>query len=106
MTKLMLPVVALMLIVSSCASTPKKFNRLSLGMTKAQIIEAIGDPDSTKAGDGVEVLEYELLEGEIVGHPVPYWAIVQDGKLIKYGRAGDFGTSVPTQRIQLDTTSH
>ena len=90
------------LVVLGCASTPKKFNRLSLGMSKGQIIDAIGDPDSTKAGDGVEVLEYELLEGEIVGHPVPYWAIVQDGKLIKYGRAGDFNSSIPTQRLLIN----
>lgn len=87
---------------SACATGARKINRISLGMTKAQVIDTIGQPDLMRAGDGVEVMEYED-SGLTTLIPGTYWVILQGGQVVKYGRAGDFGTALPsTQKVIIE----
>jgi hypothetical protein len=67
-------------------------NRVSLGMTKDEVIRAIGrQPSTTKANaDGTEILEYILLSSS-TGLYEQYWVTLKDGKVVQFGRAGDFG---------------
>lgn len=86
-----LAVLSLVLVLAGCASSAKRLNRISLGMSKGSVIDTLGDPDSTKADAGVEVLEYQMSPD---GFRVePYWVFLTDGKVSRYGKAGDFGTS-------------
>ena len=88
-----------------------KLNELSLGMSKAEVIAAIGSPDTTRAADGVEYLIYEL-QGRVTGGQKAscglatvftwgmaagvcaninlddYFVKIEDGVVASYGRVG------------------
>jgi Cft2 family RNA processing exonuclease len=89
-------------LTSGCVTSAKKMNRISLGMTKEDVINVLGEPDSMKAGQGVEVMEYMLAPANaVVSDGEAHWVFIKDGKVVQYGRAGDFGTSKdPTLTIQ------
>jgi hypothetical protein len=85
------------LALSSCASPGKKLNRVSLGMDKGQVLDIMGDPDSTKAADGVEVLVYDVdpwLHAEAWSYSGEYWVMFAGGRVVKYGKPQDVGTPV------------
>lgn len=78
-------------LLSGCA-TASLMNKVSLGMTKDEAVRAIGrQPSTTKANaDGTEILEYILLS-PANGLYEQYWVTLKDGKVVQFGRAGDFG---------------
>jgi len=84
--------------LNACA-TAGKINRVSIGMSKDQVIDRMGDPDSSKGSDnGVEVLSYLLSSTNTdwwFGRTNEYWVILKDNKTVQYGRAGDFGNAIP-----------
>ena len=84
------------LILSGCATTGK-MNRLSVGMSKADVIAAMGEPDSTSApGGGVEYLRYSLTTSSIAaynGYTEPYFVKLVNGRVDAYGHVGDFGSA-------------
>ena len=103
MKKIFLVLFCLTLV--GCVTTTK-MNKISLGMTKEEVIKAIGDPNSTKATDGQEVLEYQLFNGQPYGFET-HWVILRNGKVVQYGKAGDFGSAIPpTQDVNLDIHQH
>jgi len=108
--------------------TAAKTNQLSLGMTKAQVIELMGQPTSSRATGGVEYLTYKLTPGATAGQgagcaalgvitfgiifagegtctggrPEDYFMQFSDGKLISYGKVGDFdSTKNPTLDLNI-----
>lgn len=87
-----------------CATAASKMNNLSLGMTKPEVIKAMGSPFSTKASEGVEILEYRLLPcgASEVCNAEQYWVTLKSGKVTQYGKAGDFGSAMPTDRREYD----
>jgi hypothetical protein len=91
--KTTIPILVLAALLGGCASS-HKMNRLSLGMTKPEVIRAIGKPVSTSARDGVEYLNYRFKENRDAywDTTVPYFVEFRDGKVTAYGRKGDFGT--------------
>ena len=66
-------------------------NRLSLGMTKPEVVSIMGRPDSTSApGDGVEILHYKLSpQGGPFMNLVTedYFVKMVNGKVDSYGKA-------------------
>lgn len=51
---------AAILMSTGCASeTRKNRNKISTGMTKAEVIETLGEPDSIGAAQGKEALKYK-----------------------------------------------
>ena len=84
--------VALLFVGLAGCATARVMNRLSPGMTRDQVVKAIGQPYTTKAiTDGTQILEYILYNG-YTGFYEQYWVIMKEGKVIQFGRAGDFGT--------------
>jgi uncharacterized protein YcfL len=79
-------------LLAGCA-TAQLMNRVSLGMTKDEAIRAIGrQPSTIKANaDGTEILEYILYNTYNTLYE-QYWVTLKDGKVVQFGRAGDFGT--------------
>jgi hypothetical protein len=56
--------VLVILSLTGCASlTAAKMNRLNVGMSKAEVISAMGNPTTTKADGDTEILEYKLMAG-------------------------------------------
>ena len=74
-----------------CAGSSKKMNQLNLGMTKQEVIEAIGEPTSTSAKRNTECLNYHLTTGGFYTNV--YYVRLLDGKVVAYGQAGDFNLS-------------
>ena len=91
-----------------CATSAKKLNRISVGMTKVEVIKILGDPDSTAANEGCEYMIYTLREGvsKPGTTPIPiaidgsYFVRIVGGKVNAYGRRGDFDSTQPSESKQ------
>jgi len=71
-----------------CAGAGQKMNSLKIGMTKQEVIEAIGAPNSSSGSRNVEYLKYESNTG--VFSSDEYYVRLMDGKVDAYGKKGDF----------------
>ena len=71
-----------------CAGSHQKINNLKIGMTKQEVIEAIGDPDTTSASGKVEYLKYRIKVGLVYSDQ--YLVRLLNGKVDAYGQKGDF----------------
>lgn len=67
--------------------TASDFNKISLGATKAEVIQSLGNPISTSADSDKdeEVLIYKRMKHAISEWPRTYSVILRDGKVVKYG---------------------
>jgi outer membrane protein assembly factor BamE (lipoprotein component of BamABCDE complex) len=66
-----------------CAGSSKNMNKLRLGMSKTEVIEAMGQPNSTSASRDIEFLKYRFTS--------EYYVKLQSGNVDAFGRSGDFG---------------
>ncbi len=85
-----LVVIALIFLVGCQAmvyGTAADFEKISLGMTKEQVIKTLGSPVSVSAdGDkGEEYLIYKRMKHAISEWPRTYSVTIRDGKVVKYG---------------------
>jgi len=100
--------ILLFVTLAGCATLGSRMNKVSLGMTKAEVIDVLGTPNSTKAFSPREILVYDDVEVAFrLDGPkrTEYWVALQDGRVYFYGKAGDFGSAQPpTQRVILDQT--
>ena len=86
MKKLVLMVLIAFLLLA-CAASANKMNKLKLGMTRADVIQAMGKPSSTSEAEGILYLRYKLRDGVITDD---YYIRLIDGKVEAYGRFGEF----------------
>ena len=71
--------------------TATDFEKLTIGMTKDQVVELLGKPTSTGA-DGEkseEYLIYKRMKHAISAWPRTYQVTLRNGKVIKYGEQYD-----------------
>lgn len=105
MQSLIVPVILAIVLLAGCA-TAHKMNQVSLGMTKQQVVQALGPPISTSAKPGVEYLNYRFSETDIDERQnvtTPYFIRIVDGKVESYGRLGDFdSTKTPETKSTID----
>ena len=88
-----------------------KLYKISLGMSKQEVVGVMGKPSSLSAKENTEYLLYYLHEPN---HPfgkeyIPYYIRLISGKVESYGRVGDFdSTKTPTQQIEqkIDLNIH
>lgn len=85
-----LAVVALIFLAGCQAivyGTASDFEKLSLGMSKSQVIQVLGSPVSVSAdGDkGEEQLIYKRMKHAISEWPRTYSVTLRDGRVVKYG---------------------
>jgi hypothetical protein len=81
-----------LLVLVSCATSPgKNLNKISVGMTKAQVIEAMGQPTSTTAQNGAEVLRYSLNATRALFSVDfdDYSVRLVEGKVVSYGKTSE-----------------
>jgi hypothetical protein len=94
------------LSIAACAPSAKRLDKLSLGMTKAEAIKAIGKPKSTTADSRGEVLAYDFTDkpfGDGMIFPGRYFVIVQNDKVTGWQR-DDHKDAVDRQRAyQMNT---
>lgn len=101
---------ALVLFLSGCA-TSGKINKVSNGMTKPEVIAALGQPDSTSSQGSVEFLSYLLcIDNCALLNPNwrtrrNYFVRLINGRVESFGEKGDFdSTKTPTVRIERNDT--
>lgn len=88
----------LFIAISGCA-TAGKINRLGWGMTKQEVVEIMGTPESTSvSGKGNEVLRYDLYGNGL--WPEPHYVILKEGRVDSFGHAKSFMTT--DQQFQYD----
>jgi hypothetical protein len=75
------------LLLLGCASA-SKLNSVSLGMTRDQVVGAIGEPSSTSEMGNTQYLKYQLFNDWIFTDR--YYVRLTDGKVDAFGRVGDF----------------
>jgi len=81
--KKLLALLGLLAILTSCTSVGTKMSRINSGMTKPEVLNILGKPESAGGGSGVEVLHYVQDEG--------WWKFSYffvrfvDGKVESYG---------------------
>lgn len=82
----------------------KVINLINIGMTKEQVIKVMGTPASSKGEFKKEILEYVLYStGDSArGDREYFWVTLENGKVVQYGKAGDFGSAMPTDRREYD----
>src|SRR5258708_5415333 len=92
---------ALLVFLLGCYAPSTQMNRISLGMTKAEVIKLLGPPHSVSGTTGVEYLNYEFsktqshLAGTALDPHGTYFVRLHDGKVDAFGEKGDFGTTQP-----------
>jgi hypothetical protein len=69
--------------------TAAKLNDISVGMTKAETIEKIGEPDTTYVESGAEFMIYKWMKTTISWAPKHYYVKLVDGKVEAYGEEKD-----------------
>ena len=97
----------LFVCLCGCIPPSSNMNMISLGLSKQQVIEILGEPVSTTATYTNEYLNYAFAEGCRVSIPTvrcplsPYFVRIINGKVDAYGRSGDFGTMqvIPQKNI-------
>ena len=111
MKKLILPTL-LTVLLAACATSSSKLNSVSIGMTKAQVIQTLGAPQSVSAKDGLEYLIYTLgerMSAETRGSRTyidqqkgSYFVRLKNGAVESYGKVGDFdSTKTPELNINI-----
>lgn len=104
MRRLAFAAIAALMLAGCNPSSMQNWQKLSLGMTKAQVIDTLGSPKNTAAQGNVEYLSYTVVDN--VGFSVPerrYVRIV-NGKVDAFGAHGDFGTTqYPEQPVRIRT---
>ena len=86
------------LFLTSCASGPgpfrgKNLTRISLGMTKPEVVRLLGEPKSVAARENAETLNYVEDKGWwVFDH---YFIRFVDGKVESYGPQNQEGATKP-----------
>ncbi|MGA3008213.1 MAG: SHOCT domain-containing protein [Opitutaceae bacterium] len=81
-----IPILLIVVALFAGCATADKLNNVHIGMTKEQVIELLGAPDSTSAQANVEYLTYYLESDPNYGRDQPYMVRVVDGKVESFGR--------------------
>ena len=82
-------VLIFMVIVFFGCTRAVKMNDVRLGMTKAQVIEVLGKPNSTSAMEDIVFLKYRFYKESVFLDD--FYVKLKDGKVEAYGQVGDFG---------------
>ena len=110
--KKLLASASLILLVVGCAA-PKQhemsshIGNASLGMTKQQVMSAMGQPNSVSAKGRTEYMMYKLctVEGSLINdfrcqRWESYFVRLINGRVESYGQKGDFDSTKVPERTQ------
>ncbi len=92
-------VVLALVLLSACATPKSRVSDISSGMTRDEVIQTLGKPVSTSAGEDVEFLNYVLSDGH---RQQAYYVRLRQGKVDAAGKVGDYQSSGdPSLQIHL-----
>jgi hypothetical protein len=102
-------------LLSGCATSSRRLNTLSLGMSKQEVIKKLGQPTAFRgafkdeANRNVEAYEYVLCKpgsDGIIGWDTSYILYFSEGKLSKWGEPNDWTTAADREgerKIKITT---
>ncbi|MFM0718035.1 outer membrane protein assembly factor BamE [Paraburkholderia strydomiana] len=86
--------------------TADQLNKVSVGMTRQEVIQTLGEPKSISAQGDLEYLQYRWVKTVVAADgnfPEDYFVAIKNGRVLSYGKRGDFdSTKLMAQRIQID----
>lgn len=91
-----------------CATTPEALGTVQVGMSKAEVVKSLGQPQSVSSQGGTDYLTYSYCVDKCFAPPIyrvyiPFFVRLQGGSVESFGRVGDFdSTKTPTRRIEID----
>jgi hypothetical protein len=108
MNNVVIIAVLIVFLASGCSTIPRtsSLNSITVGMSKSEVINALGQPISTAAHGGADVLRYHLRTPEQIvrGGYDEYFVRLVGGRVESFGRMGDFdSTKNPTVEIRSDS---
>jgi len=80
-----LAMIVLLMVLCSCAKPASRMVALSIGMTKEEVITAVGKPTSVEYSEGVEYLYFAVTELPLNTNISRYVVVLFDGKVTSYG---------------------
>jgi hypothetical protein len=84
--------------------TASDFNQISIGMTRAEVIQRLGKPSAISASPPVEYLIYRKMAAVAAYWPDDYYVEIQAGHVASFGQKGDFDTTKdPTLNVNVTT---
>lgn len=99
--------IAFVAFLVGCTSSSDALTELSVGMSKVEVIQLLGKPDSVSAKSGMEYLTYTLrtetsFTRNTWGYQGQYFVRLVNGRVESYGRVGDFdSTKDPTVNLNI-----
>lgn len=88
-------VLLLTTVLAGCAHSSSRLRKISIGMSKDDVENILGEPRASGAAKGVEYFEYRMVDGGFGGTEGFYWIRFEHGKVVSYGRPGDFEMAAP-----------
>ncbi len=88
----------LIFLLAGCASASSGLSQLRPAMSKADVIEACGVPDSTSMRDGEETLVYAYLRGDDMT------VKLRSGLVTEYGPSSGFREPLDPNTKRIDVT--
>ena len=79
--------------IAGCASSSAKLNRISLGMSREEVVKTLGRPHAVSAQGDVEFLTYNLIN-KGVGDMKEFVVRIQKGSVESFGERVTFGSSL------------
>jgi len=87
--RVVLTAVFVCLFLTGCQAmmygTAEKLNKISVGMSKQQVIQELGNPDTTSASGSEEILKYKWMKTVVSWGPKYFYVRLADGKVQSYG---------------------
>lgn len=80
-------------LFAGCAASSARLNRINPGMTRDEVVAALGRPHAVAAVGDVEYLTYNLLN-KGVGDMKEYAVKVVAGRVQSFGEKSDFGNAL------------
>ncbi|WP_243309912.1 hypothetical protein [Fundidesulfovibrio agrisoli] len=77
--------VVLSLSLCSCARPASRMIAISPGMSREEVIAAVGKPNNIDYADGVERLYYAVYDWPLDSNVSRYVIVLVDGKVYSYG---------------------
>ncbi|VXC44924.1 Short C-terminal domain-containing protein [Burkholderia sp. 8Y] len=105
--KLLLCVAALSLTgcMAMVFGTADQMNKISVGMTRQEVIQTLGEPKSISSMADLEYLQYRWVKTVIAADgnfPEDYFVAVRNGRVVSFGKKGDFdSTKLTSQRVEI-----
>ncbi len=83
-----LVMIVLVMSLLACGKPASRMVDITAGMTKEQVILALGNPSSVELNNGKEYLYYAMYELPLDVFTHRYAVVLVDGRVVSYGREG------------------